>query len=176
MLYRYNSHITELQKDPKADSKTKSDKVSDKIKKNIEILKQEHQSQQKEKEKIDVFLETHKEDIIKNFFNSDSNIPFVQYCCLPRLRLSPSDAIFTAKFFDTLIQLKNLPYVDQLEFKFNMVKTLIPSVQCCSEMEAKNLGIFFREILAFSENIHDNSKLYYVESLNKGSYWWKEVR
>jgi THO complex subunit 2 len=162
LITSYNSHIAELQKDPKADAKAKPDKNSDKIKKNIEILKQEHQSQQKEKEKIDAFLDSHKEDIIRNFFNSESNIAFVQYCCLPRLRLSPSDAIFTAKFFDTIMALKEYPYLDQLEFKFNIVKVLIPSVLSCSEMEAKNLGIFFKEILSFTENIHDNAKLYAV--------------
>jgi Transcription factor/nuclear export subunit protein 2 len=152
-----------LQKDTKADSKSKTDKATDKIKKNIEILKQEHSSQQKEKEKIDAFLEGHKDDIIRNFFNSEHNMAFVQYCCLPRLRLSPSDAIFTVKFLNAMMTLKRYPYLDQLEFKFNIVKTLFPSVQCCSEMEAKNLGIFFREILSMTENIHDNSKLYSVE-------------
>lgn len=63
-----------------------------------------------------------------------------------------------------MMALKKYPYLDQLEFKFNVVKTLFPSVQCCSEIESKNLGIFFREILSMTENIHDNSKLYSVVS------------
>lgn len=71
--------------------------------------------------------------------------------------------------------LKGYPYLDQLEFKFNIVKVLIPSVQCCSEMEAKNLGIFFKEMLGFTENIHENSKLYAVNDLNIGSERRQEV-
>ena len=154
----YNTQIAELTKECKTD--VKSDKNVDKVKKTIEVLKQELSSQQKEKEKLDQFLESKKEIIVQNFFNLECNLPFLQYCCLPRLRLSPSDAIFSVKFINTMIALKGQPFLDQLEFKFNTVKLLYPTVLACSEVEAFDLGVFCEELLEITKNLNDNVRLY----------------
>lgn len=178
---RYNAQIDEMQKEIKrhdelkGEAKNKSEREIEKLKKSIESLNKEKTSQQKEKEKFDQFLEEQKSRILdkihEGFFrpiregdNNDSagNIPFLQHCILPRLRLSPEDAIYSVKFLKVLMNLKNLQFLDQLEFRFSIIKALFPAVFSCSEYEAFNLGLFFKELLGFTEFIHDPAKIYAV--------------
>jgi THO complex subunit 2 len=154
----YNTQIADLLKESKSDSK--SDKNLDRAKKNIEALKQEMSSKLVEKEKLNRYLQGKKDQLIANFFNSDINIHFYQHCILPRIRLSPSDAIYCVKFINTIMQLKEISPIDQLEIRFNTVKYLYPTVLACSEFEAFNMGIFTEEILDITSNLNDNAKLY----------------
>jgi hypothetical protein len=164
----YNTQIEEMNneikrlEETKPEAKNKVEKDIEKIKKSIEILRQEQSSQIKEKEKFDGFFQLKKTPILLNFFTTERNIPFIQHCLLPRLRLSHSDSIYCAKFMHYVFNLQNYDPRDQLEFKFAVIKTIFPTIQCCSENEAFSLGVFLREILAFSENIFDSSKNFSV--------------
>ena len=165
----YSTQIEKLQDSAKTDSKSKPDKNTEKLKKNIEILKQEQSSQQKEKEKLDVFLMAKKVILTDQFFEAKNNVAFAQFCCLPRLRLSPADAIYCVKFLNCLINIKGLPFLEQLEFRFGILQILFPSTQCCSKEEATNLGVFFKELLAVADLLNDNHKLYHVALISRRS-------
>ena len=71
---------------------------------------------------------------------------FVQYCILPRLFLSPADAMYCAEFLQVIHQygpcgLRLLSIIDRL------FKELGYIVRCCTPKEAVNLGIFFADLL-----------------------------
>jgi hypothetical protein len=76
-----HKEIKKLEDDTANQGKAKHDKEIDKIRRNIDILKQEMNSQTKEKEKMDKFLMDNKEKITENFNEVKKRpIEFLQYC------------------------------------------------------------------------------------------------
>ena len=68
----------------------------------------------------------------------------VQHCLYPRLMLSPSDALYAINFLKMLVQLK-VPKINVLNIFAQIMKGIIPTINCCTNNESENLGIFFME-------------------------------
>ena len=110
-------------------------------------------SQNKEKEKIDAFQLANKDKIVANFGDVKKRpLELLQFCQLPRMRLSPGDAQYCAKFLDMTHKLIGSNFQNQLETVFNLIMLLLPNIKCCSEKEAFNMGLFQKEILQLTEN------------------------
>lgn len=147
----------------KKESRNKAVKDVERIKRNIEILKSEWKNLKKEKEKIDEYLMSRKDNILANSnFDIRKLYPFIQYCLLPRLRISAKDSIFCVRFVEYVHLLRETSFVNKINFAFTLLINLLPSIQCCSENEAYNIGVFFKEILELVKNWNDDSKFLHV--------------
>ena len=139
----------------------------ERIERNIEILKSEWKNLKKEKEKVDEFLVSKKETIITTTnFDIRKLSPFIQYCLLPRLKISAKDSIFCVRFIEYIHQLRDTSFITQINFTFTLLMSLLPAIQCCSENEAYNIGVFFKEILELIKNWNDESKFLNVRYTN----------
>jgi len=162
---RYSNQIGELKKEIALleSSKERTDskilKTIDRIKKGIVILQQEELNLQKEKDKIHSFIEAHKTAILNGFsLEPQKLVPFSQFCLLPRLRLSPEDAIYCSRIVDYLLDLNKVSFKKRLEAKFELVYLILPCLQCCSESESYNVGVFLKDILKFALDYHSDSQ------------------
>lgn len=152
---RYDEEIAKLtkeaaflQKDVKEDKGDSSQvkKKLDRINQVIENLKIEKKEYIENSKKCVAFLESRKDFMLHNINRpNDLSSAFMQYCIFPRLMLSPSDAIYAIKFIALLFRFKvqHIKFLDILEV---MLKRLLPAIQCCTENEAYNFGIFFVEV------------------------------
>ena len=67
-----------------------------------------------------------------------------QHCFYPRLMFSPSDALYSIKFLQMLVDLR-VPKINVLNIFAQIMKGIIPTIHCCTNNESENLGIFFME-------------------------------
>lgn len=94
-----------------------------------------------------MFLLANKEAIIKNFNEVKKRpVEFLQFCLLPRMRLSPGDALYCVNFLETIHKLIGSNFLNQLETIFNLFMLLLPNIKCCSEKEAFNMGLFLKDL------------------------------
>lgn len=141
--------------------KSKNLKEIERMKRNIEGLKQEKKNLLKESTKIHTFLKSRKDQLIEKLdFDIKKFLPFVQFCLLPRIKLSSADSIFCVKFIEFLHTIKGSTFSSQINLAFDLVSSLIPTLQSLSENEAYNMGVFFKEILEVSQNWNDEMKFY----------------
>jgi THO complex subunit 2 len=88
----------------------------------------------------------------------------LQDCIIPRILLSPTDALFTAKFFFFVhkIGTPNFPTLEILD-QFFREKQLLGTIYMCTEKEAKSLGVFMNEIFAELRRWHLKEDTYTIE-------------
>jgi THO complex subunit 2 len=137
-----------LQKDAKDDKGegSQSKKKLDRINQIIENLKTEKKEYTENSKRYLSFLESKKHSMLNKLIRpNELSSSFMQYCIFPRLMLSPSDAIYSIKFIGLLFKYK-VPYINFLDILEMMLKRLLPAIQCCTENEAYNFGIFFVEV------------------------------
>ena len=76
----------------------------------------------------------------------ESSIFLIQNCIYPRILMSPADALYSINFLRLLISLRvpNINVRDILTqiFRGKSFQGIIPTIHCCTEKEAENLGIF----------------------------------
>jgi hypothetical protein len=70
---------------------------------------------------------------------------FIQYCIYPRLMFQTSDALYSFHFLKTLF-LYRVPNFNMLKAIAEILKSILPSIHCCTSVESDNLGIFFLEL------------------------------
>lgn len=71
----------------------------------------------------------------------------VQYCILPRLFLSPKDAMYCVEFLRQIHKL-GPPNLRLLSVVDRLFKELGFMVRCCTPRESTNLGIFFADLMS----------------------------
>jgi THO complex subunit 2 len=86
----------------------------------------------------------------------------LQSCVLPRALMSPEDAIYTAKFFETLHKI-NTSHFSSLQFYDKLLKEVLPTIYCSTENEAANLGIYLNETLRVLNKWSSERKTYAKE-------------
>ena len=86
----------------------------------------------------------------------------VQHCVLPRATMSPSDALFTAKFF-LLLHTINTPFFSTISYIDRVLRQLTPTVLCSSRREAMCLGIFLLETLTTFARWCESKQVYEKE-------------
>lgn len=79
---------------------------------------------------------------------------FVQYCSLPRVLNSPTDALFCARFLKQIHQL-GVPHFPLLTVIDRQMREFGFLVRCTTPREATNLGIFLNEMLSLVEHWRD---------------------
>uniref|UniRef100_A0A7S2R5A3 THO complex subunit 2 n=1 Tax=Rhizochromulina marina TaxID=1034831 RepID=A0A7S2R5A3_9STRA len=70
----------------------------------------------------------------------------LQHCIAPRLYLTEEDALFCARFL-LLLHSMDTPNFNTIECIDKVICSLLPTVFCITDREAKNLGIFLQAIL-----------------------------
>eukprot|EP00826_Nyctotherus_ovalis_P047430 TRINITY_DN5453_c0_g1_i8.p1 TRINITY_DN5453_c0_g1~~TRINITY_DN5453_c0_g1_i8.p1 ORF type:complete len:1085 (+),score=310.03 TRINITY_DN5453_c0_g1_i8:465-3719(+) len=152
---RYDEAIAKLTKEAAALQKdAKDDKIEgsqakkklDRINQVLENLKTEKSGYAENSKRCVAFLGSRKDLMLGKVTRpGELSSAFMQYCIFPRLMLSPSDAIYAIKFIALLFKFKvqHINFLDILEV---MLKRLLPAIQCCTENEAYNFGIFFLEV------------------------------
>ncbi|KAJ1445110.1 transcription factor/nuclear export subunit protein 2-domain-containing protein [Pelagophyceae sp. CCMP2097] len=70
----------------------------------------------------------------------------LQTCVLPRLTLSPEDALYCAAFFHKLHDMKT-PNFSSLQYFDRVIKDVFPTIYCATDAEARALGIFLKATL-----------------------------
>jgi len=71
---------------------------------------------------------------------------FVQFCILPRLFLSPADALYCVEFMHRIHKL-GPPGLRLLSIVDRLFRDLGYMVRCCTPKESTNLGIFFSDLM-----------------------------
>eukprot|EP00890_Picochlorum_soloecismus_P005818 jgi/Picsp_1/6237/NSC_03591-R1_tho complex subunit 2 len=71
---------------------------------------------------------------------------FVQFCILPRLFLSPADALYCVEFLHRIHKL-GPPGLRLLSIVDRLFRDLGYMVRCCTPKESTNLGIFFSDLM-----------------------------
>ena len=72
---------------------------------------------------------------------------FVKECVYPRVLCSPSDALYSVYFIETLHKLQ-VPGFPTLEVVYECLGSLVACVHCITEGEAANIGLFLLELIA----------------------------
>lgn len=81
---------------------------------------------------------------------------------LPRVTLTPADALYTAKFFLTLHSL-GTPFFSTIVYVDKVLRQLTPTVLCSSRREATCLGVFMLETLTTFQRWYDSKSVYEKE-------------
>ena len=89
------------------------------------------------KEKLSGFFDAIKDE-------KEISIFILQHCIYPRMMMSPSDALYSIKFIKILVELQ-VPKLNILNIFAQVLKGIIPTIHCCTNNEAENLGIFLME-------------------------------
>ncbi|KAJ3105928.1 THO complex subunit 2 [Phlyctochytrium planicorne] len=102
-------------------------------------------------------------------FRTDVTEYFIQFCLLPRVLFSPTDAIFCSKFIIRLhsIGTKNFSTIalyDKILHRANLQNLIFT----CTELEAKNYGLFLADILHTLTSWHKSKDLYDREGKGEG--------
>ncbi|KAH8922808.1 hypothetical protein BT69DRAFT_208123 [Atractiella rhizophila] len=85
---------------------------------------------------------------------------FLQYCVIPRARLSPIDAMFSAKYI-RLLHERGIPnFVTASVYNKLFSSAITPLLLQASEQEAKNLGLFLCQILEHVHHLKQSKKVY----------------
>jgi THO complex subunit 2 len=84
-----------------------------------------------------------------------SSLALLRHCVLPRIMLSPGDALYCARFV-ALLHANDTPGFSTIAYYNAALKTAITMCICLSEREAAHLGIFLCETLRL---LHEWSKL-----------------
>ncbi len=143
---RLTVELTTLQKEDKGADSSQTAKKLERNKQSIANLNGELQRYTEINKKYTKFLESRKDAMISKVTKkADLSPTFMQYCMLPRTMFSPSDAIYTIKMITVLVRLR-VKLINILDIVGMLLKRMLPVVQCCTEKEAYNFGIFFFEV------------------------------
>eukprot|EP01022_Parablepharisma_sp_SALTPOND_P003062 TRINITY_DN1121_c0_g1_i1.p1 TRINITY_DN1121_c0_g1~~TRINITY_DN1121_c0_g1_i1.p1 ORF type:complete len:867 (-),score=104.28 TRINITY_DN1121_c0_g1_i1:1480-4080(-) len=147
-ISKLNAEVTALQKELK-EGKDENTQVAKKLERNKQIIANltgEHQKIAENHKKYVAFLESRKEHILSKVTKkSELSSTFMQYCIFPRLMFSPSDAIYAIKLITLLFKLR-IRLINILDILGVLLKRMLPAIQCCTEKEAYNFGMFFLEV------------------------------
>lgn len=145
-ITRLTNDNTTLQSEGRSADSAQTMKKTERNKQTIQNLKTELQKQTESHKKYLKFLESRKDLMISKVTKkSDLSVTLVQYCIFPRLMFSPSDAIYAIKMIIYLYKLK-VKMINILDIVGVLLKRMLPAIQCCTEKEAYNFGIFFLEV------------------------------
>lgn len=115
------------------------------------------------------FLEQRSNDWIQETGN-DSIHAFFQYCVIPRVLFSPSDAMYSASFLLMAFDVSDLLKVMNIFIGSHVLSTLL---FCCTSSEAGNLGIFFAQLLQEMETMRQGKQL--DERSSRILYDWHKI-
>jgi len=148
-ITKLNNEISGLQKELKDGNNSDTASINKKLERNKQIisnLNAEYQKQAENNKKYLAFLESRKDHIISKITKkSELSSTFIQYCIFPRLMNSPSDAIYSIKIITALFKLR-VKLINILDILGVLLKQVLPAIQCSTEKEAYNYGIFFLEV------------------------------
>ncbi|WWC89783.1 uncharacterized protein L201_004709 [Kwoniella dendrophila CBS 6074] len=88
-----------------------------------------------------------------------------QYCFYPRAILTPSDAVFVAKFIRTAHDLGTIGFSTLFAYNNFFNDNLAACIFSCTDSEARNLGRCLSAILTDLDSWHRDEKKYKVEAL-----------
>jgi hypothetical protein len=78
--------------------------------------------------------------------HADTVQALLQHCVFPRVMASPSDALYTAKFF-LMLHSMNTPFFSTISYVDKVLRQVTPTLLSCSRREAISLGVFLLETL-----------------------------
>lgn len=87
---------------------------------------------------------------------NDSVFAFFQYCVIPRVLFSPSDAMYAASFILIAFDVSDFTKLMDVLIRSEVLSTLL---FCCTSSEAGNLGIFFAQLLQEIERMRKDKEL-----------------
>lgn len=120
----------------------------EKLKKNKENLQEEYEKSKRDALLVQDFLKRKLKESFEQI--TDENLinlstVFIQYCIYPRMMFSTQDSLFSFHFFRTLHH-HRVPNFNILHTLAQFLKSIVPSIHCCTTVESDNLGIFFLEV------------------------------
>lgn len=93
----------------------------------------------------------------------------MQHCIMPRVLLSPEDALYCARFL-LLLNEVDVPAFSMARALSCCVKMVAPHLLACTETEAACLGIFMSEMLKFGSKLCDDAAFYAKNAANKVTF------
>ena len=93
----------------------------------------------------------------------------LQYCVMPRVTVTPEDALFCATFFHKLHALET-PNFSSLQYYDRVVKDVFPVVYCATDREAHCLGVFLRATFEPLKRWRFDKRLYDKEAASKSGF------
>lgn len=127
-------------------AREKADKKIAGLQKMVKILKEEcYETQKTNVSEVKKFL---RDRLAKCFEEVKDELGIsvflLQNCIYPRLMISPADALYSIKFLKLLVELK-VPKMNVLNIFAQVLKGIVPTIHCCTNNEAENLGLFLME-------------------------------
>ncbi|KAF0425173.1 THO complex subunit 2 [Gigaspora margarita] len=102
---------------------------------------------------------TNRQDIITQFW---------QYCLFPRLITSADNAVFCAKFIETMHEIGTANFSTLTLYDRIFADQVQPLIFTCSESEARNYGVFLQTVLASLSKLHKNPQEYELKGKGSG--------
>jgi len=93
----------------------------------------------------------------------------LQRCVMPRVTVTPEDALFCATFFHKLHALET-PNFSSLQYYDRVVKDVFPVVYCATDREAHCLGVFLRATFEPLKRWRFDRRLYDKEAASKPGF------
>eukprot|EP00467_Chlorarachnion_reptans_P021643 CAMPEP_0114501074 /NCGR_PEP_ID=MMETSP0109-20121206/8301_1 /TAXON_ID=29199 /ORGANISM="Chlorarachnion reptans, Strain CCCM449" /LENGTH=1425 /DNA_ID=CAMNT_0001678773 /DNA_START=253 /DNA_END=4530 /DNA_ORIENTATION=- len=167
-IEKLRGEIDKIEGSEKDDGKRKREK--DKIHARIEELKEELRVQQKNHANVLSNLRKQKGDWLRNVKRKDeTGACFIQHCILPRCWLTPSDALYCAKFLDVILELST-PHFSVVHFLDTFIKTIPSSISSCTKNEASRLGRLLSKLLKSICSWKDSEKQYRAKCATKAGF------
>ncbi|XP_024388621.1 THO complex subunit 2 isoform X2 [Physcomitrium patens] len=146
-------------------AKRKKDK--EKIQEVLDRLSSEYQKQEANAAAVHQRLVREKDGWLASCSESlKINMEFLQRCIFPRCVMSMMDAVYCARFVQTIHSL-GTPFFNTINHIDALIcKTLLPMICCCTEYEAGRLGRFLCETLKMAYHWKSSEQVYEKECGN----------
>jgi len=174
----YKSQIKKLKDQEDSLRKTSGDKGDDakrkkereRCNKTIKRLEDELDKQKKNYEQVMASLRISKDKWLKDIKEKDqTGHAFVQHCVVPRLLLTPIDALYCARFLEVVLEL-DTPWLSMIHFYDLLLKITPNAISSCTSNEASRFGRFLGEILASLFKWKDSERQYKENCASKRGF------
>lgn len=153
--------------------------TSEKISECISRLELEQKNQKREVYETKVALRSLRNIVSDNVPKRTESICYLmQNLVLPRCSSSIADAIFTAKFFESLRQYTQ--HFDFLQYFDMVIEDLGKKIECCTDFEAERYGYFLdeslRKIMFLNYDDHMHGKSYMMSTEREGGMLYSYIK
>ena len=132
----------------------------------VAALSDELLIQKKHVDQVKELLSTSKDSLIVSRSNHSVSGIILQHLVLPRVMMSPADAVFCVRFCKVLHELE-VPNFCLLEFYNGFIELMLPLLFASTETEAKVIGHALHEILAVVNRWRKSQSIYQLDTKSK---------
>lgn len=166
----YQRVAAEVRESIKALKEAKQKKEGERMQKTLKRLNEEQDKQSDNFAKVHERLLREKEGWFRSIKNrGGTSFAFIRHCLLPRVTLSPTDALYCARFLREIIEL-DTKYFSIVHFFSNALKTVNSLLGGSTQNESSRFGRFIGEMIEMFGKWADSEETYNRECKTKSSF------